>query len=102
MSFGLDDYKLRWFGSGGPTSFPGVVAELLLYTVSISAALALLNIVPAFGLDGEAALGAVLDMLVPHSDYLEASKLTGCFVGTLLLVFNVVAITAELLITPPM
>lgn len=39
-----------------------MIEQLLAYTFSVSAALALLNMAPVYGLDGEAALKALLQM----------------------------------------
>ena len=41
---------------------PHIIEQLLAYTFAVSAALALLNMAPVYGLDGEAALKLLLQL----------------------------------------
>jgi len=52
-----------------PISFPGVVEKLLKYIISMSAALALLNMVPSYFLDGQWALFSLVDIMLPKTIY---------------------------------
>jgi len=52
-----------------PLSLPGVLETLMNYMISLSAALALLNMVPAYYLDGQWALLALVDILLPRTNY---------------------------------
>jgi len=52
-----------------PLSLPAVVDMLMNYTISLSAALALLNMVPAYFLDGQWALMALVDILLPRTPF---------------------------------
>ena len=49
-----------------PMGLPHVLEQLLAYTFSVSAALALLNMAPVYGLDGEAALRSLLQLGEPN------------------------------------
>lgn len=63
----VSDYLPR--ASIFPLSLPGMIEMLMNYTISLSAALALLNMVPAYFLDGQWALMALVDILLPRSTY---------------------------------
>ena len=45
-----------------PMGLPHMMEQLLAYTFSVSAAIALLNMAPVYGLDGEAALKSLMQM----------------------------------------
>ena len=49
-----------------PMGLPHVIEQLLAYTFAVSAALALLNMAPVYGLDGEAALRSLLQLGEPR------------------------------------
>lgn len=60
-----------------PMRLPHMLEQLLAYTFAISAALALLNMAPVYGLDGEAALRSLLQLGEgnrPFHGDLQASK----------------------------
>jgi len=52
---------------------PHVVEQLLAYTFSVSAALALLNMAPVYGLDGEAALKSLFQLGEPRDAYFRGN-----------------------------
>eukprot|EP00127_Corallochytrium_limacisporum_P001451 Clim_evm4s57 gene=Clim_evmTU4s57 len=73
-------------------SFPMHWTLTLRYTLSLSGALALLNIVPAYFLDGQYTVAAALRILIPHNDFwriLIARVIL--FVGSGLMVANMAA-----------
>lgn len=55
--------RLSWL----PIGAPGCLHQLLAYTFAVSAGMALLNMMPAHHLDGEAALNTVLEVLAGSS-----------------------------------
>ena len=74
---------------GAPVWLPRFLETLLTYIISISSALALLNILPAYALDGQWALGALLEFLLPeypHREKIVSIVLPTC---TVLLVLNI-------------
>ena len=86
-SISLSDYLPL---SSAPTWLPSLLHNMCVYIVSISAALALLNIAPAYALDGQWALSAVLESLMPdhrHRNWIFNGVL---MLGSLLLVFNII------------
>jgi Zn-dependent protease len=62
-----------------PMGLPHVLEQLLAYTFSVSAALALLNMAPVYGLDGEAALKSLFQLGDPREGYFREppSRLRG-------------------------
>lgn len=84
----LDDVIPR--SASVPAELPRHIDTQLRYVVSMSAGLAVLNIVPAFWLDGEGAVHGLIDGALPglpqHTR--EAAKLVCCGVGLALLGFN--------------
>lgn len=71
-------------------NLPTHIEYLCLYMISISAALALLNMVPCFYLDGHHALQALLEMFLPNQLKLRLQIQTVCLgFGTSLLMLNV-------------
>ena len=54
-----------------PMGLPHVLEQLLAYMFAVSAALALLNMAPVYGLDGEAALKTLLQMGEGSDGYLH-------------------------------
>lgn len=71
-SIEVSDYKTRWsFLWGG---LPNYVELFLIYMVSLSGALAILNAVPAFYLDGQHIFDAFLDFVLgPGENYKKLS-----------------------------
>ena len=59
-----------------PMGVPHVIEQLLAYTFAVSAALALLNMAPVYGLDGEAALRSLLQLGEPRDPF-AASRIRG-------------------------
>ena len=71
-------------------NLPNHIKHLCLYMISISAALALLNMVPCFYLDGHHTLEILLEMLLPNQHKLRLQLQTGLLMlGTSLLLLNV-------------
>jgi len=70
QSIQVSDYKLRslWYWLGGallPLFFPNVLEKMMWYIVSISGALAILNIAPTYFLDGAYACHTLIRVLFP-------------------------------------
>ena len=69
---------------------PKHIEHMCLYMISISAALALLNMVPCFYLDGHHTLEILLEMLFPNQHKMRLQIQTGLLMlGTSLLLLNV-------------
>ena len=87
FSVSTSDYKPS--SPSSPLWLPGFLQTLCIYLVSISSALALLNMVPAYALDGQWALAAILEMLMP--EYPHRTKIMHVVLafGSVLLVLNI-------------
>lgn len=75
--------------STSPLWLPGLIQTMCNYILSISSALALLNMVPAYALDGQWALAAILEMWMPESPYRSKIMHVVLIFGTALLVLNI-------------
>ncbi|XP_068698090.1 membrane-bound transcription factor site-2 protease-like isoform X2 [Montipora foliosa] len=88
---GIIDYQRR--SKILPMEFPTVLETFLIYLVSLSGALALLNMVPCYSLDGQWALFAFVDHLLTSYIPLEDQRNMLCNIiltlGTLLLASNI-------------
>lgn len=62
--------NLRWI----PMDLPFALKQLLEYIFAVSAALALLNMAPIFGLDGKAALESLIDIFSIESNDLSRGR----------------------------
>lgn len=60
-----------------PMRLPYMIEQLLAYTFAVSAALALLNMAPVYGLDGQAALKSLLLLGEPRDPFYRASRMRG-------------------------
>lgn len=85
-SIETSDYRSKDF----PVWLPRLLETLCIYVGSISAALALMNMVPAYALDGQWALGALLEYIIP--DYPHRTRVYNFILscGSALLLINVV------------
>lgn len=72
-----------------PLRLPIVLQTFYMYLLSISSALALLNMVPAYALDGQWALSAILEMLMPESPYRNKILHAILIFGSILLALNI-------------
>ena len=61
-----------------PMGLPHALEQLLAYTFAVSAALALLNMAPVYGLDGEAALKSLLQLSVPSDPFTRTPRAQVC------------------------
>ena len=77
--------------SNSPLWVPGLLQTICTYMISISSALALLNMVPAYALDGQWTLAAILEMLMPESIYRSKIMHAVLIFGTFLLVLNILS-----------
>lgn len=88
---GIIDYQRR--SKVLPMEFPTILETFLIYLVSLSGALALLNMVPCYSLDGQWALFAFVDHLLISYIPLEDQRNMLCNIiltlGTLLLASNI-------------
>ena len=77
-----------------PLTLPVVMTTQLLYLVSLSAAFALLNVVPAYALDGQWVTIAMVEAWLQHYIPSQKSRTLFCncvlWVGTFLLIANIV------------
>ena len=77
-----------------PLTLPVVIATQLLYLVSLSAAFAVLNVVPAYALDGQWVTIAMVEAWLQHYIPSQKNRTLFCncllFVGTFLLIANIV------------
>lgn len=75
--------------SYAPVWLPATIERFLMYVASLSAALALLNIMPAYALDGHWALSALLEYVMPEN--VHRTKILNIILmfGSTLLVANV-------------
>ena len=73
-----------------PLWLPSMLHTIAIYIISISSALALLNMLPAYTLDGQWALGALLESLWP--EYPHRNKILNGILtcGSILLVLNII------------
>lgn len=74
-----------------PLWLPGSIETLCIYVASISGALAVLNIIPAYTLDGHWALTALLEYLMPENAYRTKIINIILLIGSSLLVCNVLS-----------
>ena len=72
-----------------PLWLPSVLQTVCIYMISISSALGLLNMLPAYALDGQWALSAFLEHLIPEHPQRNRILNSVLMVGTLLLVLNI-------------
>lgn len=88
----LGDYSPR--SQFVPLTLPVVMATQLLYIVSLSAAFAVLNVVPAYALDGQWVTIVMVEAWLQHYIPSQKSRTLFCncllFVGTFLLIANIV------------
>lgn len=88
---GVINYQRR--NSLLPMEFPNILETFLIYLVSLSGALALLNMVPCYSLDGQWALFAFVDhtltSYIPHEDQRNMLCNIILTLGTLLLAANI-------------
>jgi S2P endopeptidase len=77
--------------------WPPNVEQLLGYFVSLSAALGVLNIVPAFGFDGQHAVTAAFELTDLSMTQKAVTVTAICFVCTGLLVANIAVVLIGLL-----
>ena len=84
------DYVPR--SASAPVRFPSMIELLAHYVASFSGALAVLNVVPCFMLDGQHMTRVLVDMC--FSCYEDSTRsvvsLTFTIVGTILLILNVI------------
>ena len=77
-----------------PLTLPTVMTTQLLYLVSLSGAFAVLNVVPAFALDGQWVTIAMVEAWLQHYIASEKSRRLFCncilFIGSFLLIANIV------------
>ena len=73
-----------------PYWLPRLLETLCIYIGSISAALALMNMVPAYALDGQWALGALLEYCMPEHPHRNRIFNSILICGTILLLLNIV------------
>ncbi len=73
-----------------PLWIPPLIQTLAIYMISISSALALLNMLPAFALDGQWALTALMEIIMP--EHPKRNKIVNGILtlGTVLLVMNII------------
>ena len=76
--------------SSTPLWIPPLLQTLAIYIISISSALALLNMLPAFALDGQWALSALIEIILP--EHPKRNKIVNGILtaGTILLVMNII------------
>ncbi|KAF7255527.1 hypothetical protein EG68_06923 [Paragonimus skrjabini miyazakii] len=92
-SVGVSDYVSRWPSLLSP-KFPALLSLFCSYLFSISGALALLNVIPCYALDGQWILGALIDLCL--SGCLPCRRKRQClfrlilFGGTVLLCTNLI------------
>jgi len=88
----LGDYSPR--SQYVPLSLPVVITTQLLYIISLSGAFALLNVVPAYALDGQWVAIAMVEAWLQHYIPSKKNRTLFCncllFVGTFLLITNVI------------
>ncbi|EDO41093.1 predicted protein [Nematostella vectensis] len=76
-----------------PMELPTIIETFLIYLISLSGALALLNIVPCYSLDGQWALFALVDHtlgnIIPNEDQRSTLCTVILTMGTLLLAANI-------------
>ena len=86
------DYRRRF--SFLPVNAPPVIELWCKYFASLSGALALLNVVPCYALDGQFILSSVVDVCFPPTRFSRSLRDSvyygGLFVGTALLMLNVI------------
>lgn len=91
----LSNYVPRW--SIPFLNIPDHIQTLLMYLVSISSALAILNMVPCLYLDGHHTLGIIMEILLPNHPRAQSNlKIGVLFFGTCLLLVNVVIALSSL------
>ena len=73
-----------------PLCIPVMLQTIATYIVSISSALALLNMLPAYSLDGQWALGALLEHVMPEHPFRNKIANGILTTGTVLLVMNII------------
>ena len=95
-SIALSDYTAR--ASVLPASLPYHLTMFLNYLLSMSAAFAVLNIVPAFHFDGEGAFHAAMDALFERTERQSAAKLLCSSLCVLLLLLNFAVILIRLVL----
>lgn len=72
-----------------PLWLPRFLETLCIYIISISSALALMNMVPAYALDGQWTLGALLEHLIPENPHRTRIFNSILIFGSLLLLLNI-------------
>lgn len=76
-----------------PVKLPAMIETLCRYVISFSGALAMLNVVPCIGLDGQWIMGAVIDLLfsniIPNKNRRNILFWLLLYSGTILLVVNI-------------
>lgn len=77
--------------SSVPLWLPGSLHTLCIYIASISGALAVLNIIPAYALDGHWTLIALLEYLMPENAYRTKISNVILLIGSSLLMCNVLS-----------
>jgi S2P endopeptidase len=80
------DYQSTYW----PVWVPDLLETMCLYIGSISAALALMNILPAYALDGQWTLGAILEYWLPDHPWRNRIFNGVLMIVTLLLILNIV------------
>ena len=77
-----------------PLTLPVVITTQLLYIVSLSGAFAVLNVVPAYALDGQWVTIAMVEAWLQHYIPSQKSRTLFCncilFIGTFLLIANII------------
>ena len=97
-SISVSDYSRRTDHPHTSMDVPMQVGQFLYYIASIGAALALLNSTPAFALDGEGAVCAVLDLILEEGTFRNAAKLMIGGAGVLLIGINMLLALIQLLL----
>ena len=95
-SISVTDYSRRSDNPTASMDLPMQVGQFFYYIASIGSALALLNIVPAFALDGEGAVCAVLDLVMEEGTFRNAAKLMVGGAGVLLVGINMLLAVIQL------
>ena len=100
-SLSLSNYVPKFFFC--PMNLPGHLFSISMYTISVSAALAVLNMVPCYSLDGHFVLIGLVETCLPALVRGRSSRqfITSfiLFWGTLLLLVNIVIALWKLAIT---
>lgn len=97
-SISVSDYSRRADAPEASMQLPMQIGQFLYYMASIGGALALLNIAPAFALDGEGAVCALLDLLLEEGNFRNAAKLMVGGAGVLLIVLNMLLAIIQLFV----